>query len=143
MCAVVLAGCSRIRDMGASALPNIEEPIVFIDSDGPGDNATPYASGNSGAVSSSDIAAGISIFSSALSIAGSVAAINGAGNAARGISSGALSAGAAATATRIPAPQGYSQRGAFDDCQRMYAAAGAPHLAAQCAQRATNMNSLH
>lgn len=142
VCAVALAGCRHFPDIYASAPTVFDDPVVATGADDIGDDAPSYASQNSGGVISSDFASGISILSSALSIAGSVAAINGAGSAARGLSGGALSAGAAGTAARIPAPQGYSQRGAFDDCQRMYAAAGAPHLAAQCAQRATNMNSL-
>jgi hypothetical protein len=38
---------------------------------------------------------------------------------------------------------GYSQRGAFEECQRMYMAAGAPHLARECARRASNLGSLN
>ncbi len=41
----------------------------------------------------------------------------------------------------IPAPSGYSQRGAFEDCARVYQAAGRPDLAQQCATNATNMSS--
>ncbi len=37
---------------------------------------------------------------------------------------------------------GYSQRQAFEDCEIVYQQANRPELAAQCATRATNMNSL-
>ena len=55
-------------------------------------------------------------------------------------------AGAAQAAAQAAAPMatgnGYSQRGAFEDCERMYKAANRPDLAAECARRANNMGSL-
>jgi hypothetical protein len=42
----------------------------------------------------------------------------------------------------VPKPTGYSQRGAFEDCEKTYRAAGRADLAAKCATRANNMNSL-
>jgi|KBSMisStandDraft_5_1062788.scaffolds.fasta_scaffold700253_2 hypothetical protein len=42
----------------------------------------------------------------------------------------------------VPKPTGYSQRGAFEDCEKTYRAAGMTDLAAKCATRANNMNSL-
>ena len=44
------------------------------------------------------------------------------------------------------APQtgnGYSQKGAFDDCARLYGSVGANQQAAECRRRSTNMGSLH
>lgn len=38
---------------------------------------------------------------------------------------------------------GYSQRQSFDDCYRVYTAAGRHDLARICQQRASNMSSLH
>jgi hypothetical protein len=43
---------------------------------------------------------------------------------------------------RVPQPTGTSQRGAFEDCEKTYRAAGRADLAAKCATRANNMNSL-
>jgi hypothetical protein len=45
-------------------------------------------------------------------------------------------------ATRIPPTSGATQRGAFEDCEKTYRAAGRNDLAAQCATRAGNMSSL-
>src|SRR5690349_6956150 len=44
-------------------------------------------------------------------------------------------------AARIPQSSGTTQRGAFEDCEKTYRAAGRNDLAAQCATRASNMNS--
>jgi hypothetical protein len=43
---------------------------------------------------------------------------------------------------RVPKPSGTSQRGAFEDCEKTYRAAGMADAAAKCATRANNMNSL-
>jgi hypothetical protein len=45
-------------------------------------------------------------------------------------------------AARIPQSSGTTQRGAFEDCEKTYRAAGRNDLAAQCATRAGNMSSL-
>jgi hypothetical protein len=42
----------------------------------------------------------------------------------------------------VPKPSGTSQRGAFEDCEKTYRAAGMADAAAKCATRANNMNSL-
>ena len=47
----------------------------------------------------------------------------------------------AATA-RVPQSSGTTQRGAFEDCEKIYRATGQNDLAAQCATRAGNMGSL-
>ncbi len=51
-------------------------------------------------------------------------------------------AAAAQAAAPMATGNGYSQRGAFEDCERMYKAANRPDLAAECARRANNMGSL-
>jgi hypothetical protein len=43
---------------------------------------------------------------------------------------------------RLPQSSGTTQRGAFEDCEKTYRAAGRNDLAAQCATRAGNMSSL-
>lgn len=43
---------------------------------------------------------------------------------------------------QIPTPAGYSQVGAFRDCQQVYQAAGRYDLAQQCANNASNIHSL-
>jgi hypothetical protein len=43
---------------------------------------------------------------------------------------------------RIPQPSGTTQRGAFEDCEKTYRAAGLNDLAAKCATRAGNMSTL-
>ena len=52
--------------------------------------------------------------------------------------------GARSAGTNRPTTSGggYSQVGAFRDCQQMYSAAGMSNLAAQCATRASNMGSI-
>ncbi len=42
----------------------------------------------------------------------------------------------------IASSNGYSQLGSFQDCQKMYMAAGMANLAQQCANRAANMGSI-
>ena len=43
---------------------------------------------------------------------------------------------------RIPSTSGYSQKGAFDDCAKVFAAAGDAAGAAKCRQRSSNMGSI-
>jgi len=43
---------------------------------------------------------------------------------------------------RIPTPSGYSQKGAFDDCEKVYRAAGQTALADACKRRSSNMGPL-
>jgi len=43
---------------------------------------------------------------------------------------------------RIPSTSGYSQKGAFDDCAAVFAAAGDAAGAAKCRQRSSNMGSM-
>jgi hypothetical protein len=52
------------------------------------------------------------------------------------------SAGGQPNASGAYKPAGYSQRGAFDDCARMYAMAGNSTGVAECQRRAANMGSL-
>lgn len=63
--------------------------------------------------------------------------------AARSASTAASGARTAATAANagVAATNGYSQRGAFEDCARLYQQAGRPDLAQQCATRANNMST--
>ena len=48
----------------------------------------------------------------------------------------------AATTGQVRPPNGYSQRGAFEDCRTMYRGAGMEALALECERRAQNMGSL-
>jgi hypothetical protein len=70
-------------------------------------------------------------------------AINLAGAVAGARSGGGLGGGYAdRPAAGLANTNGYSQLGSFQDCQKMYNAAGMYDLARQCAQRATDMSSL-
>ena len=73
-------------------------------------------------------------------IGGLVGAASTIAYASSGASVGSASSGGGRA---LPSSGGYSQRQSFEDCRSMYLAAGMPSLAQQCAQRATNMNSLH
>lgn len=53
----------------------------------------------------------------------------------------AAKSGGGGGSVNIPSPSGYSQRGAFDDCAAVNAAAGNTAAAAECRRRATNMGS--
>jgi len=44
--------------------------------------------------------------------------------------------------TNISSNGGYSQRGAFEECARVYQQAGRPDLAQQCANNANSMSSM-
>jgi hypothetical protein len=46
------------------------------------------------------------------------------------------------TTARMVTPSGTTQRGAFEDCEKLYRANGLGALADQCAQRARNMGSI-
>jgi hypothetical protein len=90
----------------------------------------------------------IQVASAALTVAGAVAGAQGGGYVAsppprRYVSSGASVGGGASVQRTVGPATGYSQRGAFEDCQRMYQAAGRYDLARQCAGLATNMGSLN
>jgi hypothetical protein len=77
--------------------------------------------------------AGVELAATGLEIAGAVA----------GASGGGSGGGYSSSTPTIPNSGGYSQRGAFEDCQRMYEAAGRYDLARECANRANNMGSLN
>ena len=83
----------------------------------------------------------ISTMGSALSIASSAAGI------ASGMGGGGYSAPrptytAPRQAYTPPPSNGYSQKGAFDDCARLYGSAGMEAQARACRQRSVNMGSL-
>lgn len=79
----------------------------------------------------------VQVAAAGLGVAAAVSgASSGGGYSSSGASYGSGSAG-------VARPTGYSQRGAFEDCQRMYAAAGRYDLAQTCATRASNMSSLN
>jgi hypothetical protein len=79
--------------------------------------------------------AGVEVAATGLEIAGAVVGASGGG--------GGGSGGYSSPAPTVPTSGGYSQRGAFEDCQRMYEAAGRYDLARECANRANNMGSLN
>lgn len=88
----------------------------------------------------------LSIASSSLQLANAVASDDpeGAADAAAGATAVAKTTPVrpAAKTARVLQPTGTSQRGAFEDCEKTYRAAGRADLAAKCATRANNMNSL-
>lgn len=81
----------------------------------------------------------VQVAAAGLGVAAAVSGASTGGYSSSGASYGSGSAGSAGVAR----PTGYSQRGAFEDCQRMYAAAGRYDLAQTCATRASNMSSLN
>ncbi len=82
----------------------------------------------------------LNVASSAVNLAGAVSSVNAARSANTMRSTPALNT--AANSARVPQPTGTTQRQSFEDCAAMYRAAGMNDLAAKCATRATNMNSL-
>ncbi len=77
----------------------------------------------------------------ALNLAGSAVALqNAVGNSGSG--GGALPPTAMRNSATVVTGQGYSQRGAFDDCAAVYGAAGMEALKRQCVARANSMNSI-
>jgi len=92
-----------------------------------------------GACSTTDFSTddALSAVGTALDVANVALAVSG-GNTARG--------GATPPAPRggyvPPAGNGYSQKGAFDDCARLYGSAGMEAQARECRKRSANMGSL-
>ncbi len=88
------------------------------------------SSGNSDTSSIDDA---ITVLGGALDVLGAASTVAGARN---------TQPAAAPRSAAVPATNGYSQRGAFEECERLYAANGRPDLARQCRERATNMGSI-
>ena len=70
------------------------------------------------------------------------------GAAAAGVASAASGSGGYRPSVQAASPtlqrgNGYSQKGAFDDCAALYGSIGASSAAATCRQRSANMGSLH
>lgn len=64
-------------------------------------------------------------------------------NAATGIVQATQGGGGGDGSVSIPSSDGYSQKGAFDDCARLYQAMGDAAGAAKCAQNSKNMETAH
>lgn len=85
----------------------------------------------------------IDLTTSALDIANTAAHIANAGGGGAVVPApAARPAIAARSGGAAPTTDGYSQRGAFEECKKAYVLAGRADLVAECERRAQNMNSL-